>query len=504
MKRIYFIPFIERIEIIVFGLLAIILIVIPSGCSNNFLEVPVQGQQPATQLWKTPIDAANAVNAIYGNLRSWPNVAFAPIAVESVPSDDADKGSTPSDATFFLSYDSFTPSPTEGQLNDFWNGQYQNINLCNQVLDNVPNINMDGTLKARYLAEARFVRAYSYFRLLRAYGNIPLILHIPVTATQLNAPQAKPDSVWFAIEKDLTAAASVLPTSYGPSDIGRATKGAALSLHAKVAMYQKKWADVLTYTNQVMGLGYSLFPDYEKMFRIANENCVESIFEIQANYVAGNNDISNCQYSQVQGDRDGVPNPGWGFNVPTQDLVNEFEAGDPRLPATVMMSGTTTPEGDVVPPPQAGAPSMYNMKSYVPFVLSSQTNQGADENKRVIRYAEVLLMNAEANNELGNSAAALASLELVRARARALSTNPLTMLPKVTTTDQSALRTAIYHERRVEMGMEFDRFYDLVRQGRAATVLASKGFKAGKSEIMPIPQNQIDISGGVLKQNPGY
>jgi hypothetical protein len=199
-----------------------------------------------------------------------------------------------------------------------------------------------------------------------------------------------------------------------------------------------------------------------------------------------------------------VPNPGWGFNVPTQDLVNEFEAGDPRLPATVMMSGTTTPEGDVVPPPQAGAPSMYNMKSYVPFVLSSQTNQGADENKRVIRYAEVLLMNAEANNELGNSAAALASLELVRARARALSTNPLTMLPKVTTTDQSALRTAIYHERRVEMGMEFDRFYDLVRQGRAATVLASKGFKAGKSEIMPIPQNQIDISGGVLKQNPGY
>ena len=182
----------------------------------------------------------------------------------------------------------------------------------------------------------------------------------------------------------------------------------------------------------------------------------------------------------------------------------EFETGDPRLPATVMQAGTTTPEGDAVPIASAGAPTRYNMKSYVPFAIAAVTNNGADQNVRVIRYAEVLLMNAEANNELGNNAAALASLEKVRARARALSANPLTMLPKVTTTDQSALRTAIYHERRVEMGMEFDRFYDLVRQGRAGTVLASKGFKVGINEIMPIPQTEIDISGGVLKQNKGY
>jgi hypothetical protein len=144
------------------------------------------------------------------------------------------------------------------------------------------------------------------------------------------------------------------------------------------------------------------------------------------------------------------------------------------------------------------------MKSYVPFLLASQTNQGADQNIRVIRYAEVLLMNAEANNELGNTAAALASLEQVRARARANSANPATTLPPVTTTDQTALRNAIWHERRVEMGMEFDRFYDLVRQGRAATVLGPLGFKAGINEVMPIPQNQIDISGGVLIQNHGY
>ena len=505
MKRKNRIPSLLRIKMAGLGVFGFILMVMITGCTNSFLDVPVQGQQPAAQLWQTPTDAANAVNAIYGNLRSYQNVAFAPIAIESVPSDDAVKGSVPSDATFINQYDQFTIDPSQGQLNDFWTGQYQNVNLCNQVLGNVAKINMDATLKARYLAEAKFVRAYSYFRLLRAFGHIPLVLKVPVTTSELNAPQVVPDSVWVAIERDLTDAASVLPPSYGPTDIGRATKGAALALHAKVAMYLKHWQDVLNFTNQVIGLGvYSLFPDYEKMFRIQNENCSESVFEIQANYVAGYDGADLSQYSQFQGDRDGVPSPGFGLNSPTLDLVNEFEAGDPRLPATVMTAGTTTPEGDIVPLPSAGAPSRYNMKSYVPFALSNARGQGADQNIRVMRYAEVLLMNAEANNELGNSAAALASLELVRARARALSANPTTTLPRVTTTNQTALRTAIWHERRVEMGMEFDRFYDLVRQGRAATVLGPLGFKTGVNENMPIPQNQIDISGGVLKQNPGY
>ena len=503
MKYKHKIPFLNKAAslILITGIIAIIF----SAFSKSFLDQTKQGTVAASALWQTATDATNGVNAIYGNLRGWNNVAFAPICIESVPSDDADKGSVPTDATFINNYGNFTVTAGDGQLDGFWTGQYQNINLCNQVLDNIPAISsLDASLKARYLGEAKFVRAYSYFRLLRAFGNIPLLLKVPSTAAELNPPQVAASLVWTAIEQDLTDAAAVLPATYGASDVGRATKGAALALHAKVAMYQKKWADVKTYTDQVIALGvYSLFSDYEKMFRIANENCSESVFEIQCNYVAGNNDISNSQYSQVQGDRD-ASNVGWGFNSPSLSLVAEFETGDPRLPATVMQAGTTTPEGDAVPIASAGAPTRYNMKSYVPFAIAAVTNNGADQNVRVIRYAEVLLMNAEANNELGNNAAALASLEKVRARARALSANPLTMLPKVTTTDQSALRTAIYHERRVEMGMEFDRFYDLVRQGRAGTVLASKGFKVGINEIMPIPQTEIDISGGVLKQNKGY
>ena len=140
-----------------------------SGCSKNFTTYSdaLIGQPPATDFWKnaTAATAASAVTAMYGNLRTWNNTAFAAIAVESMGSDDAVKGSTQNDATFMNLYDNFQVTGTEGQLDGFWQGEYQNINFCNQVLDNLPAVNMDAGLKARYLGEAKFVRAYSYFRL---------------------------------------------------------------------------------------------------------------------------------------------------------------------------------------------------------------------------------------------------------------------------------------------------------------------------------------------------
>jgi len=253
-------------------LAAIPLALMQTGCSHKYLEVAPQGQQPSTQFWQSQDDATKAVNAIYANLRSWTNVAFAPMAIESLGSDDTEKGSTTGDATFMNSFDNFTATSTQGQIQDFWQGQYQNINYCNQVLDNIPAISMDAGLKSRYLAEAKFIRAYAYFRLVRAFGGVPLRLHLPKSTADYNLPRASKDSVYIAIEQDLNDAASALPQSYPATDIGRATKGAALALHAKVAMYQKKWTDVLNYTNQVMGLGYSLYPNYEQQFRIAHEN----------------------------------------------------------------------------------------------------------------------------------------------------------------------------------------------------------------------------------------
>ncbi|MBS1920627.1 MAG: RagB/SusD family nutrient uptake outer membrane protein [Bacteroidetes bacterium] len=470
------------------------------GCKKSFLDVAPQGQQPTQQFWQSQDDATKAVNAMYANLRSWTEVAFAPIAVESLGSDDAEKGSDPGDATFMNDFDNFTATSTEGQLSDFWKGQYQEINLCNQVLDNIPALSMDATLKARYLLESKFLRAYSYFRLVRAFGDVPLRLHLPKDASEYNIPRTPKAQVWAAIEQDLNDAAAGLPTSYTGADVGRITKGAALALHAKVAMYQAKWNDVKTYTDQVIGLGvYSLFPDFEKMFRVQNENCSESIFEIQTALIPGNPAASNSQYSQVQGVR-GVPAGGWGFNVPTQDLVDAFEPGDPRLNATIIFRGTTTAEGDAIP---STVPNpMYNYKSYVPFSMYvSGFNQGCQQNIRVLRYADVLLMNAEANNELGNTTAALTSLNKVRQRARAGNSG---ILPDVTTTDKAALRNAIWHERRVELAMEFDRYFDVIRQGRAATLFGPKGWQANKNEVWPIPQSEIDLSAGILTQNPGY
>jgi hypothetical protein len=470
-----------------------------ASCKKSFLDVDPQGQQQATQFWQSQEDATKAVNAIYANLRTWENVAFPALAIESVASDEADKGSTPIDAAFFNLYDSFTVTSTEGSLQSFWTGQYQNINLCNQVLDNVPAINMDAALKARYLAEAKFVRAYSYFRLVRAYGDVPLRLKVPKDATEYNIPRTAKATVYAQIEQDLTEAAAALPPSYGAADLGRATKGAALGMHAKVALYQKKWADVLSLTNEVMGLGYNLFPNFEQGFRTTNENNVESVFEVQAELVQGNADASNSQYSQVQG-VPGVPAGGWGFNSPSTVLEAAFETGDTRKDGTILFKGETTPEGDVIPSTTPN--DRYNQKSYVPFSLYvSGFNSGAQQNIRVLRFADILLMNAEAANEQGNSGQALTSLNRVRARARG--TNAA-VLPNITTTDQAALRAAIYKERQVELAMESDRYFDVIRQGRGLEVFGPKGWKANKNEVWPISQNEIDLSGGLLTQNPGY
>lgn len=476
-----------------------VLLAITAGCGKSFLDVPPQGQQPAEEFWKTEADATKAVNAIYANLHEWRQVAFAALAVEDLGSEETEKGSDPNDASFLSNFDNFTVTASDGQVADFWKGQYQEVNLCNQVLDSVPKIQMDDALKNRYLAEAKFVRAYAYFRLVRAYGDVPLRLHTPKGPEEYNLPRTPKAEVWAAIEKDLTEAASVLPATYPAKDAGRATKGAALALHAKVAMYQKKWQDVFTYTNQVMGLGYSLFPDYEKLFRIANENSVESVFEIQCQIIPGNRDASNSQYSQIQGVKS-QQGGGWGFNTPTQALVDAYEQGDPRKNATILFRGTITAEGDSIR--NVGINRRFNYKSYVPFGLFRDGyNEGADQNVRVIRYAEVLLMNAEAANELGNSGQALSSLNAVRARARAGNN---AILPDVTTTDQAQLRLAIYHERQIELAMERDRFFDVIRQGRGAQVFGPLGFKAGKNELMPIPQVEIDLSSNKLTQNPGY
>lgn len=468
------------------------------SCGDSFLNVEPEGQTVSEDFFTNQAQAIQAVSSIYGNLKDFNVVVFPWLAVTTIASDNAEKGSVPGDAGYLDTFDDFTLTATEGQLDGFWTGQYQGINLANQVITKVPPIDMDESLKARLIAEAKFLRAFHYFNLVRAFGGVPLRTSVPIgdeeeTPEQLNPPRASREEVYAQIISDLRDAAEVLPTSYDAANVGRVTKGAALTMLAKVQMYQENWSEVLSLTQQVMDMGYSLTPDYHDIFTIAGENNAESIFEIQAETFPGNCAASNSQWAEVQGVRNQF---GWGFVEPTLDLANAYEEGDVRLDATILFPGETTPEGDVIT--ETAPNPRYNQKAYVPSYVTQICGYGRDQNIRILRYAEVLLMHAEAANELGQAQEALDALNQVRNRAG---------LADVTTTDQQELRMIIWHERRVEMALEDgDRFFDLVRQGRAAEVLQALGkhFVEGKNEVYPIPQRQIDLSGGVLEQNPGY
>ncbi len=461
-----------------------------SSCSK-FLEVAPQGQPLATQFFQNQTDASYAVASCYAKLREYNLVAFNWFSVAVFPSDDVDKGSVPGDGDYLNDYVNFRFTATAGGPEGHWLGQYQQINLCNQVIYNVPNINMDANLRARYVAETQFLRALAYFNLVRAFGGVPLQTKPAETPDELNLPRSTREEVYTFIISDLTAAAGVLPPSYGTNDLGRVTKGAALTLLAKVQLYQKNYAASLAASDQVLTLGYSLVPDFYKMFRIEGENGPESIFEVQCTTLPGNCDASNSYWALSQSAR---PQFGWGFCTPTADLANAFEAGDLRKQGTILFRGTTTPDGDSISLQNSN--ERYNMKAYVPNSVTKVCLYGADQNIRILRYAEALLLNAEAANELGQTAKALASVNKVRARAG---------LAALAGLSQDALRQAIWQERRVELALEYgDRFFDLVRQGRAATVLKSRGFVAGKNEVFPVPLSQIQLSGGKLTQNPGY
>jgi len=476
---------------------------------QNFLDVPPQGQQTPTDFFSSNPDAATTlVNAVYAKMLDWNFHSFSWNGVTSMTSDDAEKGSSPGDTgTDKDQLDNLTFTPSSLSFNEVWVGQYEGVARANQALTNLPNLAIGDTLKNRLVGEASFLRAYFYFNLVRCFGGVPLITTVadPTNPTDIEQGRVRAtrEQVYALIERDLQTAVTNLPekTQYGTADLGRASKGAAKALLAKVSMYQKKWNVVQQLTDEIIASGqYSLLPNYGEIWRESSENGPESVFEIQGKGTTPNRGVQG--YFESQGAR-GDGGWGWGFNVPTEDLEKAYSMGDTRKDGTIIRRGTTLWDGQVV---SANAENpRYNFKAYISRTRESYNGDNWETNKniRVLRYAEVLLMNAEAANELGQSAKALTSLNLVRARARGGATG---VVPNLTTTAQAALRTAIWNERRLELAFEHDRWFDLVRQGRAAEVLRAQGknFVVGKHEVFPIPQNQIQLSGGALTQNPGY
>ncbi|PZU90954.1 MAG: RagB/SusD family nutrient uptake outer membrane protein [Chryseobacterium sp.] len=457
------------------------------SCSDDFVDIKPEGVIIADDFFKTADDANRATNAIYSFLRSWENTGFPAQYVFGVTGDDVEKGSNPGDASFINAYDNFSYTISDDGVHGYWTGQWQAVQRANQVITNVPKIDMDVTLRNRLVAEAKMLRAYFYFNLVRIYGGVPIFDGLQTNYIQ---PRNTVSEVYAFIVKDLTEASEVLPQTYPASDLGRVTKGGALGLLSKVYLYMKDYQKAYDTSNLVIGMGYSLDPDFNHLFRPAGEFGTESVFEVNFGCSDG---FGGSQYSEVQGVRNQF---GWGFFTPTQALEDAFEPGDVRKELSILREGETTLEGDLIKKgdPQAG--NAWNQKVYVPTSLNNPAcGYGSIQNLRILRFADILLINAEAANELGNTAVAIANVNKVRNRAQ---------LANTTASTQSALRAAIWQERRVELAMEMDRFPDLVRTGQAATVLGPLGFKAGKNELFPIPLRAITDSKGVLTQNPGY
>jgi starch-binding outer membrane protein, SusD/RagB family len=494
---------------------AAVIIFSAQSCSDDFLDIPVQG---GVTTESDPGLAQDLVNGVYASLLqgdSWGNGdvhGFAFVSVTSIMSDDAEKGSTASDQQVPVGdLDNFTITSTNKFAESLWSGHYNSIGAANQALQALENAAIDDALRNRLRGEVQFLRGYLYFNLVRMYGGVPLVLRVPADATDANndpafQTRASVDQIYAAIIDDLKYASRNLLLK-SQSQTGRATKGAAQALLAKVFMYRQDWQNAFAYADSVITSGqYSLLEDYGQIWRQSGDNSAESIFEIQTGeFNNANLKIDNYTVSQGVrvGGSGGWDDLGWGFNNPTTSLISAYEAGDLRRDQTIIFidnsgthKGTRLWDGFRVPSKDSVQNLYYNYKAYSSRFEEEYANladKDRPKNIKILRYAEVLLIYAEAaiHTGLGN---ADEKLNMVRTRAG--------LSPK-----SGATIADVWQERHVELGMEHDRFWDIIRQGRAAVVMHAAGktnFTAGVHELLPIPNSEILLSGNKLQQNFGY
>jgi len=360
-----------------------------------------------------------------------------------VASDDAVKGGNPGDQSEITYIDGFAADANNGIISNYWSFAYEAIARANNVIVAAPAVVMDEALKNRLIGEARFIRAYTYFNLTNIFGKVPLKLLPQLTHEAIHVPLGEVSDIYRQIELDLQDAAAVLPLSYNPSERGRVTRGAALAMLGKVSLYQEKWQAAIDYFHQVEALGvYRLLPDYADLFRKAYENSEESIFEIQ--HLTGQNPFTGSALNQWFAP---APEGGYYFNAPTEELVNAFEKSstgevDPRLDLSIGREGQPWLNGE--PFSASWSPTGYLTKKHqqpLSEVPASLKGDG-DLNYIYLRFADLLLMKAEAFNELNKPDSAKANLNLVRQRARASFQGeaPADLLPDITVSDQGQLR----------------------------------------------------------------
>lgn len=467
-----------------------------TACKKSFLEQLPPSTATTENFYKTADDFKNALNANYGSLQSGGVFGNAYIYGD-IPSDNnfpVPSGSVTDQDEF----DRFYIKTTNPFVANRWNDSYKAISRSNTILSRIAPIAMSDSLKKRFTAEAQFLRALVYFNLVRSFGDVPLVVTEITNANQAYEYTRDPAaSVYAQIEADLKAAEAALPVSYTGADIGRATSGAAKALLGKVLLTQHKYPDAAAKLKEVISSGtYAILDKYADVFDVSKKNNKESVFDVQykSGGVKEGNPLPNSFAPENSGDAV-VKFGGDGNNQPTPDMENAYEAGDTRKSFSMATSYVNASGATV---------NYYFVKKY--FDVPATKNDNGN-NFPVIRYADVVLMYAEALNEIGyqGGGEAFTYLNIIRKRA-GLAEKTAANLP-----DQASFRLAIENERRVELAFEGHRWYDLVRTGRAIPVLNSKKAQirlvadlTSDNLVIPVPQSQIDINKDKIKQNKGY
>jgi starch-binding outer membrane protein, SusD/RagB family len=482
------------------------------SCNTDFVEIKPEGQFLTENYYSNQNEAFTGLVATYDGLRKNSGGFENMIAMMNAGSDDHFAGGGgSSDGAGIQSFSNYTiNSATVPE--SFWNDHYQGIARANILLQKIVDTPMDENIKNTYIAEAKALRALYYFNLVRLFKNIPLITS-PVTANGIyEVVQDSPTAVYSQIESDLIEAVSILPTSLSSSDLGRFTKGAAQALLGKVYLYQDKKALAAAQLSQVNGnpgsvsqYGYQLLSIFSNLWVVNNKFNSESILEASHSSLGntgwgnwGSSSDEGNTLNQMLGPRNytrpnNSPAPnlpsGWSFNPITTELYDLLKL-DPRFNATVLDLKALKASGqaDYIPGYQDTG---YFINKFIPRQADVSTGAGQAElnfkqNTYIIRLADTYLMEAEALGGSGSRAQAL--LDAVRARV-GLASIPVS-------------QTAIANERRLELAGEGHRWFDLVRTNQAATKLSSRGFTAGKNEILPIPLKELDNT--LIKQNPNY
>ncbi len=473
------------------------------ACSDDFVDVNSENQNSETY-FNTEEDYQNALIGAYDMLQSsfW-NVMVGEIASNNTLAG----GESATDVVGIQQIDDMIHTPTNETLRSIWSWMFAGVNRANYILEFQNNIDFPN--KSSVLAQARFLRAYYYFELVKWFGDVPLAVDQRIFyGAQFDLDRTPRSEIYIQLELDLIYAADNLP--YVQSETGRITKGAAQALLGKIYLYQGKNAQAANILTELINSGpYDLVSDYSTLFENDNENNIESVFEIQYTDEEGAGfGCLQCSEGNVAVGYNGPRNfngplfeSGFSFNVPTQEMYNLFNENDLRRDIAILNiekfaeenqdynngSGVSWSEG-------YEHTGFYNRK-YIPRQGDSNIgdqNYTNPNNYRAIRFADVLLMAAEAHNLNGNDGLSLQYLNRVRVRAG---------LSEISLSG-SALTDAIYSERRLELVGEGHQFFDLVRTGRAAAEIP--GFVTGKHELFPIPEIEIQLTGNRWTQNPGY